>query len=97
MKKPRRKQTRRTGVKVWITAVAIVAALFFVGDSSPRLRQALERMLQEVVKEGPAREQHAGTARVIDGDTLDLAGTRIRLFGIDAPEGGQTCRIGRRD
>lgn len=26
---------------------------------------------------------------VIDGDTIDLDGTRIRLFGIDAPEIGQ--------
>lgn len=32
-----------------------------------------------------------GTARVIDGDTIDVAGTRIRLFGIDAPEGAQSC------
>lgn len=29
--------------------------------------------------------------RVVDGDTLDLGGERIRLFGIDAPEQGQTC------
>ena len=29
--------------------------------------------------------------RVVDGDTLDLAGVRIRLFGIDAPEYGQSC------
>ena len=32
-----------------------------------------------------------GTARVIDGDTLDVAGIRIRLEGIDAPETRQTC------
>ena len=32
-----------------------------------------------------------GPARVIDGDTLDIAGTRIRLWGIDAPETRQTC------
>jgi endonuclease YncB( thermonuclease family) len=32
-----------------------------------------------------------GTARVIDGDTLDVAGERVRLFGIDAPELQQTC------
>ena len=29
--------------------------------------------------------------RVIDGDTLDLDGTRFRIHGIDAPEAGQTC------
>lgn len=30
-------------------------------------------------------------AEVIDGDTLSLTGTRIRLLGIDAPELRQTC------
>ena len=29
--------------------------------------------------------------RVIDGDTVELAGERIRLEGIDAPERGQVC------
>jgi endonuclease YncB( thermonuclease family) len=33
-----------------------------------------------------------GLARVVDGDTLDVAQTRIRLEGIDAPEMAQTCR-----
>ncbi|WP_287962400.1 thermonuclease family protein [Alcanivorax sp.] len=32
-----------------------------------------------------------GQASVIDGDTLDIQGTRIRLHGIDAPESGQQC------
>jgi endonuclease YncB( thermonuclease family) len=32
-----------------------------------------------------------GRARVIDGDTIDIAGARIRLRGIDAPESNQTC------
>lgn len=31
------------------------------------------------------------TVRVIDGDTLDWQGHRVRLFGIDAPERGQRC------
>jgi len=27
-----------------------------------------------------------GQASVVDGDTLEVHGTRIRLFGVDAPE-----------
>ena len=30
--------------------------------------------------------EFAGRARVIDGDTIELAGRRIRIWGIDAPE-----------
>jgi endonuclease YncB( thermonuclease family) len=34
----------------------------------------------------------AGVARVVDGDTIEIGTTRIRLEGIDAPEAGQTCK-----
>lgn len=33
----------------------------------------------------------AGTARVVDGDSLVVNGQRVRLAGIDAPELEQTC------
>jgi endonuclease YncB( thermonuclease family) len=33
-----------------------------------------------------------GRAGVVDGDTLEIHGTRIRLWGIDAPESDQLCR-----
>ena len=35
-----------------------------------------------------------GRVRVVDGDTLEMAGTQIRLWGIDAPERKQTCQAG---
>lgn len=39
----------------------------------------------------------AASVRVIDGDTLDLDGARVRLFGIDAPERGQICDLRGKD
>lgn len=45
----------------------------------------------------PARtgESFSGRVRVVDGDSLELAGHRVRLFGIDAPESRQECRDAR--
>lgn len=37
-------------------------------------------------------EPFSGKARAVDGDSLALAGKRIRLIGIDAPELRQTCQ-----
>jgi endonuclease YncB( thermonuclease family) len=33
----------------------------------------------------------SGKARIVDGDTIDVGGQRVRLEGIDAPELSQTC------
>lgn len=33
-----------------------------------------------------------GQASVLDGDTLEIHGIRIRVWGIDAPESSQLCR-----
>jgi endonuclease YncB( thermonuclease family) len=37
-----------------------------------------------------------GRARVVDGDTIEVAGRRVRLHGIDAPERDQACERGGR-
>jgi len=43
----------------------------------------------------PARSEITGKRpNVLSADTLELVGLRVRLYGIDAPELGQTCRVG---
>jgi len=39
----------------------------------------------------PARADVTGKPQVIDGNTLNIAGERIRLYGIAAPAPDQTC------
>src|ERR1700720_3874367 len=39
-----------------------------------------------------AADNLVGQASVIDGDTLEIHGTRIRLWGVSAPESSQLCR-----
>jgi endonuclease YncB( thermonuclease family) len=68
---------------VWLVIIALVAGAV-----------QLTRSLQIPVRAGlpvSTGEPVSGRARVIDGDSLDIGGERIRLFGIDAPEGRQDC------
>ena len=41
----------------------------------------------------PASADVIGQAQVVDGDTLQVAGERVRLHGIDAPESRQSCTL----
>lgn len=47
-----------------------------------------------VIPTALSRADVIGEARVIDGDTLQVAGERVRLHGIDAPETRQSCSVG---
>jgi endonuclease YncB( thermonuclease family) len=44
-----------------------------------------------------AQQRLAGRAQVVDGDSLEIGDSRLRLFGIDAPEGRQSCTRQQRD
>ena len=35
----------------------------------------------------------SGPAVIVDGDTLSISGNKVSLYGVDAPEKDQTCRI----
>ena len=59
----------------------------------PALALIVTSLLVGTARAEPVRaEPVTGRASVIDGDTIDVQGRRIRLHGVDAPESGQRCR-----
>ena len=48
-------------------------------------------LLAVTLPHAASAETLTGSARVVDGDTVEIADTRIRLHGIDAPEAAQRC------
>lgn len=75
----RRSQVRKRrwpALPLWLVATAAVATIVYLaGPTDP-----------------PAQDQMmVGRARIVDGDTLALGSTRVRLADIDAPERSQTC------
>ncbi len=66
--------------------------VFSIGLDRKKLLDAVgERSSRTLVSNLQKGEIFGGPARVIDGDTLDIEGLKVRLSGIDAPEKGQTC------
>jgi endonuclease YncB( thermonuclease family) len=45
----------------------------------------------------PQQQTLTGIPMIIDGDTIRIGNTRIRLHGIDAPEARQTCNAGGKE
>lgn len=77
---------------LWQMPVALALAVAFIVLQASLESSSARR--SEVADSGraPTVGSHLrGPARVIDGDTIDVGGTRVRLEGIDAPEAGQMC------
>ncbi len=61
-------------------------AVLALGDKLPPLRPG------STVPPATTPSIVTGRATIVDGDTLDIGGKRIRLYGIDAPESRQNCQ-----
>ena len=77
----------RVGPGAAIGVVLLGAILAGMADD---LTREAEKLLGDLFR--PQGEILSGPVRVIDADTLDVDGTRVRLFGIDAVEKNQMCQ-----
>ena len=71
-----------------LTTLATLLAATFPG---PVMRAMLVIPFLVLISFAASAETIAGRASVIDGDTLEIHGERIRILDIDAPESRQTC------
>jgi endonuclease YncB( thermonuclease family) len=55
------------------------------------MRLPIVALLLILASSAASAETIAGRASVIDGDTLDIHGARIRVLDIDVPESAQYC------
>jgi endonuclease YncB( thermonuclease family) len=80
------------GFAVVATLIVFVAALLILESQRPAGPASAPTQHSQVeTKIGIENPPLTGVARVIDGDTIDIHGTHVRLDGIDAPEAKQTC------
>ena len=90
---PDRRQSKR-GLRWAINrAVRLPSWTFLILGLAIVAYIAIDRRIPSDRSGVSASEAVAGTASVIDGDTIEIHGRRIRLWGIDAPESAQTCKV----
>jgi endonuclease YncB( thermonuclease family) len=56
------------------------------------MRRIFVALMLALLSDVAMADDFVGQASVIDGDTLEIHGTRIRLWGVDAPQSSQLCR-----
>lgn len=72
-------------VLMTVAAVSALVTQFVMHNSGPLPEINLQNIIQ------PRPVSIAGVASVIDGDTIEIHGQRVRFNGIDAPESRQYC------
>ena len=82
------KKFRRRGVKRPNEWIALAVLLLLIG---------LVNRWEAGERELPQNGELQGRPRLVDGDSFHLGAIEVRLQGIDAPEGRQTCKRNGKD
>lgn len=98
---PYRRRRRPVSVRSILVATAFAGVVgFSLAGGAPDTAGTMDLPVQaaapvKVVTAAKAQQEGdtiSGRASVIDGDTIEIAGTRVRFNGVDAPESAQLCR-----
>lgn len=79
----------------WARATCGILFRHYAMKERPRCKPSLKAFVLIILAFAPIPSVAAdlvGHASVTDGDTLSMGATKIRLYGIDAPESGQSCK-----
>jgi endonuclease YncB( thermonuclease family) len=79
---------RAGGIPTILAAIAVAGAAGYFG---PGLLEKLPLPNSVQTAASSSAETIVGRASVIDGDTIEIHGERVRFNGIDAPESAQLC------
>jgi endonuclease YncB( thermonuclease family) len=82
------KPRRAGGIPTILAAMGVAGAAGYFG---PDLVEKLPLLNSARLVASSSAETIIGRASVIDGDTIEIHGERIRFNGIDAPESAQLC------
>lgn len=81
----------RVALVAFSAPLALALTLIFLNRVPTTQQTAIVAVHSDRPQTGGTDDTIAGQASVIDGDTLEIHGIRIRLNGIDAPEASQKC------
>lgn len=92
-RRPAGRGRRRSRFPLLVVGASVAGFLGWRALGAPVLDSGVGIVPAGIASE-PARGL-TGRASVIDGDTIEIAGQRIRFHGVDAPESRQSCRDAR--